>query len=107
MDFKRGLVDAAKSSTVLVISPLVALMIDQVKSLRSRDVKCCIMTSSSSCGVDKDLLGTDSSFLTDSLLLCTPKALVRSKWRQYFDNAKISERVVALVVDKAHCISKW
>ena len=27
MDFKRGLVDTAKSSTVLVISPLVALMI--------------------------------------------------------------------------------
>jgi len=63
MDFKRGLVDTVKSSTVLVISPLVALIIDQVKSLRSRDVKCCIMTvSSSSCGVDKDLLGTDSSF---------------------------------------------
>ena len=66
MDFKRGLVDTAKSSTVLVISPLVALMVDQVKSLRSRDVKCCIMTSSSSCGVDKDLLGTDTSFLTEA-----------------------------------------
>jgi len=33
------------------------LRLCQVKSLRSRDVKCCIMTSSSSCGVDKDLLG--------------------------------------------------
>jgi len=59
MDFKWGLIHTAKSSTVLVISPLVALMIDQ---RRSRDVKCSIMTSSSSCGVDKDLLGTDSSF---------------------------------------------
>jgi len=33
MDFNWGLVDTAKSSTVLVISPLVTLMIDQVKSL--------------------------------------------------------------------------
>jgi len=54
---QAGLVETAKSSTVLVISPVVALMIDQVKSLRSRDVKRCIMTSSSSCGVDKDLVG--------------------------------------------------
>ena len=34
MDFKRGLMDTEKHSAVLVISPLVALMIDQVKSLR-------------------------------------------------------------------------
>ena len=35
MDYKLGLVDTGKSSAVIVISPLVALMIDQVKSLRS------------------------------------------------------------------------
>ena len=38
-DSKLGLVDTGKSSVVLVISPLIALMVDQVKSLRSRGVK--------------------------------------------------------------------
>ena len=60
---------------MLVVSPLVALMIDQVKNLRSRDVKCSIVTSSS--GIDKDLLATDSSLCEDSLLFCTPEALMR------------------------------
>ena len=42
IDSKLGLVDTGKSSVVLVISPLIALMVDQVKSLRSRGVKCSI-----------------------------------------------------------------
>ena len=105
MDFKRGVVTAESRSAVLVVSPLVALMIDQVKSLRSRDVKCSIVTSSS--GIDKDLLATDSSLCEDSLLFCTPEALVRSKWRFAIDVPKVSSRIVALVIDEAHCVSKW
>lgn len=38
MDFKKGLVDKEKHCAMLVISPLVALMIDQVKILRKRVV---------------------------------------------------------------------
>ena len=60
MDFKGAVVDSDNPSAVLVISPLLALMIDQVKSLRSRGVKCSIITSSGG-GIEKDLLGTESS----------------------------------------------
>ena len=54
IDSKLGLVDTGKSSVVMVISPLIALMVDQVKSLRSRGVKCSILTSSSCGDIDKD-----------------------------------------------------
>ena len=104
MDAKVGLVDSEKSS-VFVVSPLVALMIDQVKSLRSRGVKCSVITSSSD--VEKDLLATPSSLSSDSLLFCTHKALVRSKWRDAFNDLVVSGRIVALVIDEAHCVSKW
>ena len=40
MDFKLGLVGSQKHSLVLVVSPLVALMVDQVTSLRKRRVNC-------------------------------------------------------------------
>ncbi len=105
IDFKQGLVDTVKTSAVLVISPLVALMVDQVKNLRSRGVECSIITSSG--GIDKDLIGTESSLCNDSLLFCTPESLVRSRWRHSLDNSKVSERIVALVIDEAHCVSKW
>ena len=105
MDAKLGLVDSEKTSSVFVVSPLVALMIHQVKSLRSQGVKCSVITCSSD--VEKDLLATPSSLSSDSLLFCTPEALVRSKWRDAFDDPVVSGRIVALVIDEAHCVSKW
>ena len=105
MDFKKGLVDTENRCAVLVISPLVALMIDQVKSLRRRGVSCSIVTSSG--GIEEELIATDSSLLNDSLFFCTPEALVRSKWRYAIEDKKVSERIVALIVDEAHCVSKW
>ena len=99
MDFKKGLVDMEKHSAVLVISPLVALMKDQVKTLQKKFGV--VSTSSGS----KCLQQTAVS--SDSMLFCTPEALVRSKWRHAIEDAKVSERIVALVIDEAHCISKW
>ena len=84
MDFKKDLVDTENSCTVLVISLLVALIIDQVKSLRKRRVSCSIVTSS---GGIEELIATDSSLLSDSLF-STPEALVRSKWRHIIEDKK-------------------
>ena len=30
-----------------------------------------------------------------------------SKWRDAFDKPEFSDRIVAVVVDETHCISKW
>ena len=30
-----------------------------------------------------------------------------SKWRDAIDDPRVSARMVALVIDKAHCVSKW
>ena len=40
MDCKRGLVGSQERSLVLVVSPLIALMVNQVTSLRKRGVNC-------------------------------------------------------------------
>ena len=66
----------------------------------------CSIVISSGC-IEKDLLGTDSSLSSDSLLFCTPEALVRSKWRYAIDDSKVSDRIVALVIDETYCVSKW
>ena len=44
MDHKLSRIDA-KSSLVLVVSPLIALMTDQVCSLRKRGVKAAVISS--------------------------------------------------------------
>jgi hypothetical protein len=39
-----------------------------------------------------------------SLLFGAPEALVGSKWREAVEKPVISERIVAIVVEEAHCV---
>ena len=106
LDCKRGVL----CSLVIVVSPLIALMIDQVTSLKeSNNVKCSIITSSSSSDrIPASMQAKAGNLLhTDSLIFCTPEALLESKWRQLIDREEVSRRIVCYVVDEAHCVSKW
>ena len=103
-DVKRGRVD----SLVIVVSPLVSLMIDQVRSLRRRGVQAAIMSSAGACGTECfSLLATEEDMSKSKLLFCAPEALVRGRWREALEQSELSCRIVAVVVDEAHCVSKW
>ena len=78
-----------KSSAVLVISPLVSLMVDQVQKLPSRDAKTFI--SSSCTGVvamAQELLATDSSLQHNRLFFCASESLMKGKWREALENTR-------------------
>ena len=90
---------------VLVVSPLIALMLDQVQTLRQRGVKSSIITSTSA--VAKEFLAGESNLANDSILFCAPEAFVTQRWRAALENPSFSQRIVSIVVDEAHCISKW
>ena len=62
---------------------------------------------SSGSGVEKELIATDDDLASSSLLFCTPEALMSGKWRGAIENPVVSSRVVAVVIDEAHCVSKW
>ena len=105
IDYKLGLKESSRRSGVLVVSPLVALMIDQVQNLRKRGVRSSIITSTSS--VAKEFLAGEINFLNDSLLYCAPEALVTPRWRAVLEDPTYTQRIVSVVIDEAHCISKW
>ena len=50
---------------------------------------------------------TNDDLATCSLLFCLPEVLMSSKWREALEMPIISGRVVTVVVDEAHCVSKW
>ena len=80
-------------------------MVDQVQALRTRGVKASIVSTSKE--VPKAFLASETNLRTDSLLFCAPEAMVVSRWREALDDPAFSERIMAVVVDEAHCISKW
>ena len=108
MDYKRGKRGNGQESysTVLVVSPLVSLMIDQVTSLRKRGVTAGILSGHP--GVSNELLATAGSISKYSFLFSAPEAIIGvEKWREALLNAPLSDRIVAVAVDEAHCVSRW
>lgn len=109
-DYRLGRTGApASRSTVLVVSPPVSLMIDQVSSLRERGVSAAILSSHELC--DKSLLATDKALQTPgmfSLLFASPEAVIgATKCRERVLDFPLTERIVAVAVDKVYCVSKW
>ena len=107
-DRKLRLFGGQKSAVVMVF-PLIVLMVDQVRTLRGRDVEAMIISSGSREGsvVDKEFLATEENLRSACLIFSSPEALAYSKWRQALENPVVSSRVCAVIIDEAHCVSKW
>ena len=63
--------------------------------------------SGSAGGFDQELLTSDTDLAECSLLFGAPEAFLRSKWRDSLEKACINQRIVAVVIDEAHCVSTW
>ena len=70
MDYKLNRIASENSSAVLVVSPLLALMVDQVRGLRSKGVKSSVLTSISG-DMPKSLLVT-FGLLRKTIVLSSP-----------------------------------
>ena len=71
-----------KNCTVVVISPLITLMGEQVRGLRKKGLKAFIMTSSKS--LTEGNITINEGLVEDKLFFCAPAALVVSKWSDAF-----------------------
>lgn len=91
-----------KEGLCLVISPLVALMKDQVANLAKRDIKAIALTGGISTAELSDLLD-NCKFGNYKFLYLSPERL-QADW--IID--RIKELPINLVaVDEAHCVSQW
>lgn len=96
--------DKQTPSAVLIVSPLLSLMVDQVRTLREQGARAAILTSESSVP-DAGLIASSADLSLATHLFSSPEALVGYKWRDAVE--KIRDRVVAVAIDEAHCVSKW
>ena len=104
-DHKLGRIGTRCCSLVLVLSPLIALMVNQVVNLRKIGIKVAIMSGSSQVG--PTMQANEMDLKECSLLYSVPEAILGHKWRDCIEMSEVSNRIVAIVVDEAHCVSKW
>ena len=108
-DHKLGLTSPASKgqrTTVLVVSPLISLMVNQVHRLKQRGVSAAILSGNP--GIDKEFLATIVAPGKYSLLFTAPEALIGNpKWRQCLLELGACGKLVGVVLDEAHCVSRW
>ena len=91
------------TSIVIAVSPLIALMKDQVAAMSAKGLAIGCVTQESS---DEEKARVKSGEF--QLVLFSPEALLSiRRWRELLQGHLYSSRIVAFVVDEAHCVKKW
>ena len=86
--------------TVIVISPLIALMHDQLRTARANGIRAATLTSA-----DADWRATQDAFRNGDLdlLYVAPERASQPGFRSLLE----SGRVALFAIDEAHCVSEW
>ena len=88
--------------TVIVVSPLIALMQDQVAALTTAGIAAAALHSNQNDTATKEILN-DFKDGTLQLLYVSPEKAVSKYFQEQIDLQKIS----LIAIDEAHCVSVW
>ena len=91
-----------KPGLALVVSPLIALMKDQVEALRGNGIGAAYINSSQNAS-DQDRVWSDCREGKIKLLYLAPEKILSGYTRQALEQLPIS----LIAIDESHCISSW
>jgi ATP-dependent DNA helicase RecQ len=91
-----------RSGTAIVVSPLIALMQDQVAALTELGVKAAFLNSTMDFHQAQE---TENALMTGELdlLYCAPERLIQPRTMNLLKDASLS----LFAIDEAHCVSQW
>ena len=95
-----------RPGTAIVVSPLIALMQDQVEALRQAGVRAeflnSTLTAEDAQRVERELVEG-----TLDLLYVAPERLLTQRFLSLLDRAHAGAGIALFAIDEAHCVSQW
>ena len=86
-----------QKSIVIVISPLVSLMEDQVARLSARGIAS-VVAKDDYANVQQGLF---------QLVFISPEALFDTRWHDILRTDVYQQSLIGVAIDEAHCIKEW
>jgi ATP-dependent DNA helicase RecQ len=90
----------------VVVSPLIALMQDQVDALQQADVRAAFLNSSQDF---RSLVDTERRLLNGELdlIYVAPERLLSDRFISLLEQLVARRQVALFAIDEAHCVSQW
>jgi ATP-dependent DNA helicase RecQ len=95
-----------RPGTGIVVSPLIALMQDQVDALRLLGVKAAFLNSSINADAAREVQGQLLRGELD-LLYVAPERLLMPGFLALLDQVQEASAIALFAIDEAHCVSQW
>ena len=93
-----------RGGVTLVVSPLIALMKDQVDALRARGIPAVALTSAAGAEEQRDIIdGIRAGIFT--LVYVAPERFRSARFVEALN--AIASNIALIAIDEAHCISEW
>jgi ATP-dependent DNA helicase RecQ len=95
-----------RPGTAIVVSPLIALMQDQVSALREAGVAAAYLNSSQTLD-EMNAVGHELMAGELDLLYVAPERLLTGRMLATFERLHAEGRIALFAIDEAHCVSQW
>ena len=97
-----------RNALCVVVSPLIALMQDQLRELKERNIPCAYLSSAQSTAEYRSVIASlQRKICPYRLLYVTPERLQQSEFMTILLSIQQRGQLVAIAIDEAHCISTW
>ncbi|AVH72316.1 DNA helicase RecQ [Nostoc sp. 'Lobaria pulmonaria (5183) cyanobiont'] len=95
-----------KNGLTVVVSPLIALMQDQVEALRNNNINATFLNSSLNA---YQVRSREEAILSGKvkLLYVAPERLLSERFLPFIDLVKEKIGISSFAIDEAHCVSEW
>ena len=98
-----GTLHSDPESVVIVITPLISLMMDQVDRMKALDVHAAFVGEA-----QHDQSINEGVMLGKfQVIFMSPEAAMESRWRKMFSSDFYRAHLRAIIIDECHCIEDW